>query len=89
MINRIYKDITRMRKHFGWDKTDTKAFLVEACLEEAKELKDALNEDEASFKSELADVLTYALAICMDEGYDLETIIHDKIETVMKRDYEV
>ncbi|HZJ87170.1 MAG TPA: MazG nucleotide pyrophosphohydrolase domain-containing protein [Erysipelothrix sp.] len=87
MIKRIYKDIERMRKHFGWDKTDTKAFLVNACLEEAHELKDALNEDEASFKSELADVLTYALAICMDEGYDVEEIIHQKIEEVMKREY--
>lgn len=87
MINRIYDDITRMRKHFGWDKTDTKAFLVEACLEEAHELKASLYEDEASFKGELADVLTYALAICMDEGYDLESLIHDKIEEVMKREY--
>lgn len=87
MINRIFNDIERMRKHFGWDKSDTKEFLVEACLEEAHELKAALQEDEASFKGELADVLTYALAICMDEGYDVETIIHEKIEEVMKREY--
>ena len=78
-----------MRKHFGWDESDTKVFLVEALLEEAKELKGALNESESAFQDELADVLMYALSICMDEGYDLETIIHDKIETVMKRDYEV
>lgn len=76
-----------MRKHFGWDKTDTKEFMVHALLEEAHELKNALSEDEASFKAELADVLTYALAICMDEGYDVEAIIRDKIQEVMKREY--
>lgn len=76
-----------MRKHFGWDESDTKVFLVEALLEEAKELKDALNESESAFQDELADVLMYALSICMDEGYDLETIINQKIEKVMKREY--
>lgn len=76
-----------MRKHFGWDESDTKVFLVEALLEEAKELKDALNESESAFQDELADVLMYALSICMDEGYDLETIINQKIEKVMNREY--
>lgn len=76
-----------MRKHFGWDESDTKVFLVEALLEEAKELKGALNESESAFQDELADVLMYALSICMDEGYDLETIINQKIEKVMKREY--
>lgn len=76
-----------MRKHFDWDKTDTRDFLVDACLEEAIELKEASSLDEASFKSELADVLMYALTICMDEGYDVEKIIHDKVQEVMKREY--
>lgn len=87
MMNSIYQKINEMRKHFGWDESDTKVFLVEALLEEAKELKDALNESESAFQDELADVLMYALSICMDEGYDLETIINQKIEKVMKREY--
>lgn len=76
-----------MRKHFGWDESDTKEFLVDACLEEAQELKAALSEDEAAFKNELADVLMYALSICIDEGYDVEEIITHKIEEVLKREY--
>ncbi|NLC64388.1 MAG: MagZ family protein [Erysipelothrix sp.] len=87
MMNSIYQKINEMRKHFGWDESDTKVFLVEALLEEAKELKGALNESESAFQDELADVLMYALSICMDEGYDLETIINQKIEKVMKREY--
>ena len=87
MMNSIYQKINEMRKHFGWDESDTKVFLVEALLEEAKELKGALNESESAFQDELADVLIYALSICMDEGYDLETIINQKIEKVMKREY--
>ena len=87
MMNSIYQKINEMRKHFGWNESDTKVFLVEALLEEAKELKDALNESESAFQDELADVLMYALSICMDEGYDLETIINQKIEKVMNREY--
>ena len=86
MINIISK-IEKMRNHFGWDKTDSKEFLVDALLEEINELKEALSQDEASFKSEVADVLIYAITICIEEGYDIETIISDKIDEVMQREY--
>lgn len=86
MINIISK-IEKMRNHFGWDKTDSKEFLVDALLEEINELKEALSQDEASFKSEVADVLMYAITICIEEGYDIETIISDKIDEVMQREY--
>lgn len=86
MINIISK-IEKMRNHFGWDKTDSKEFLVDALLEEINELKEALSQDEASFKSEVADVLMYAITICIEEGYDIETIISDKIDEMMQREY--
>ncbi|NLW15244.1 MAG: MagZ family protein [Erysipelothrix sp.] len=86
MINIISK-IEKMRNHFGWDKTDSKEFLVDALLEEINELKEALSQDEASFKSEVADVLMYAITICIEEGYDIETIISNKIDEVMQREY--
>ena len=87
MMNKIFENIEMMRKHFGWNETDTKEFLVSSVLEEAIELKESLLLDEEAFKAELADVLMYALTICMDEGYDVETIIEDKIKEVMKREY--
>lgn len=85
MIKQLYDNINRMRQHFSWDQTDTKEFLVEALLEEAHELKAALNEDEAAFKSELADVLMYALTLSMD--YNIHELIQEKIEEVLKREY--
>ncbi len=87
MMNKIFENIEMMRKHFGWNETDTIEFLVSSVLEEAIELKDSLLLDEEAFKAELADVLMYALTICMDEGYDVETIIDEKIKEVMKREY--
>lgn len=87
MNKRIQKDITRMRKHFNWDKTDTIEYMVSCLLEEAQELQESLKEDEAAFKKELADVFMYALSIVYDCDYDLEEIIHEKIEEVMQRDY--
>ncbi|WP_240915945.1 MazG nucleotide pyrophosphohydrolase domain-containing protein [Erysipelothrix sp. HDW6C] len=76
-----------MRTHFGWDETDTIDFMVNCVLEESQELKESLNESEAAFKAELADVLMYVLSICYDRGYDVETIINNKIAEVMKREY--
>ncbi len=60
---------------------------MDALLEEINELKEALSQDEASFKSEVADVLMYAITICIEEGYDIETIISNKIDEVMQREY--
>ena len=56
-------------------------------LEEGQELKDSLQESEAAFEKELADVLMYALSICIDKQLDVETIINDKIKEVMQREY--
>lgn len=87
MNNRIFESIQEMRRHFGWDESDTIPFMVDCILEEGLELKDSLNESELSFRKELADVLMYAFAICIDKGYNVETLINDKIKEVMDREY--
>lgn len=86
-MNKVLKDIQRMREHFGWDQTDTIPFMVDCILEEGQELKDSLQESEDAFEKELADVLMYALSICIDKQLDVETIINDKIKEVMQREY--
>lgn len=87
MMNKhVYERIQAMREHFGWDETDTVTFMTSCVVEEANELKESLN-DEANFKKEIADVLMYTISICMDRGYDIETLILDKIDEVMQRDY--
>jgi NTP pyrophosphatase (non-canonical NTP hydrolase) len=87
MMNNIFSIIQEMRIHFGWEKTDTKAFLVDAVVEEAHELKESLEISEAAFRSELADVLMYALTLCMDENIDVESLIKEKALEVMSREY--
>lgn len=86
MNSRVYDRIQTMRKHFGWDKTDTIEFMTACVVEEAHELKESLD-DEENFKKELADVLMYTISICLDRDYDIEAIINDKIDEVMKREY--
>lgn len=87
MNNNILDNIQTMREHFAWDKSDSIEFMVQCIIEEAEELKASLSESEASFKKELADVMMYAFAICIDKNYDIETLISDKIQEVMKREY--
>ena len=76
-----------MRAHFGWDTTDTIPFLVDALMAECVELKASMAHSQAAFESELADVLMYALALCIDQNYDPHTIIKQKISEVVKREY--
>ena len=87
MTKKVYESIQTMRAHFGWDKTDTKEFLVDALLAEVHELKESLTLDEEAFQSELADVLMYALTLCMDGSYDVEAIVERKAKEVMTREY--
>ena len=75
-----------MREHFGWDKTDTIEFMVDCVLEEATELKESIH-DEENFKKEIADVLMYVYAICIDRGYNVDEIMSLKIDEVMTREY--
>lgn len=88
MMNKnIVNQIQAMRKHFSWDQSDTIEFMVDCIIDEAHELKDSLKEDEEAFKKELADVLMYAFAICIDKNYDVDSLISNKIQEVMKREY--
>ncbi|AMC93543.1 MagZ family protein [Erysipelothrix larvae] len=86
-MTEIFEIIDAMRKQFGWDQSDTKETMSHFLLDEAKELVESLNEPEEAFKKELADVLMYAFAICMDEGYDVKTLIEDKANEVKQREY--
>ena len=87
MMNNIKESIQAMRKNFGWDHSDSIPFLITALKEEVDELEASLEESEAAFQDELADVLMYALSIAYDKDYDLQEIIDHKIKQVMKRDY--
>lgn len=78
-----------MRKHFGWDKSDSVSYLVNSIVEESLELKDAFNqEDLQEMAYELADVLMTSITLAKMLDLNVESIIADKIEIVMARNYD-
>lgn len=87
-MNKVYEMIQEMRVSRGWDKTDTDIRLVQFLILETSELLECYMQDsvdEEAVKGELADVLMYALSICVDHGWDYQQLIQEKIEDVKKR----
>ncbi|MGI6608745.1 MAG: MazG-like family protein [Erysipelotrichaceae bacterium] len=82
--------IQKMRVDCGWDKTDTLPILIKSVSVEAGELLETIQWNDQQFKeervkSELADVLMYALSIAIDNDWDIEEILKNKIDDVYKR----
>lgn len=82
--------IQKMRIDCGWDKTDTLPILIKSVSIEASELLETIQWDDDTFKeekvkNELADVLMYALSIAIDNNWDVEELLKEKIENVYKR----
>ena len=93
-MDEIYELIQNMRISRGWDKTDTVASLVKSVSVEAAELLETIQWDDNTIKhpqleNELADVLMYALSICIDLNLDVKKIIADKMGDVYSRYPEV
>lgn len=89
-MEKIIKLITEMRQSRGWDKTDTLPLLIKSVAVEAAELLETIQWDEqnidlSSVKAELADVLMYSLSIAIDQHWDVEQIIQEKMEYVYMR----
>ena len=89
-IERIIQDMRRSRK---WDETDTPEILAKSVVVEAAELLECYqwgpDADADAVKSEVADVLMYAISLCMDMGWDFEEVIKEKITDVAKRYPEI
>lgn len=85
----IIKEIQELRKDCGWDKTDTPAILAKSVFAEAGELLECFVEREETpdwnaVKSEIADVLMYAMSICIDQGWDVDEVIREKFADVRR-----
>ena len=86
--------IQQMRITRGWDKTDTIASLIKSVSVEAGELLETIQWDDEQLKmdelkSELADVLMYALSICIDLDLDVKQLIAAKMPDVYARYPEI
>ena len=89
-MDKVLKTIQEMRISRGWDKSDTLPILIKSVSVEAAELLETIQWDEENIdmeavKGELADVLMYALSICIDNDIDVLQLIKDKIENVYER----
>lgn len=80
LLNKIIK----FRDERGWRDHDTPDALAKSIIIEAAELLENYQWPDTpanieNVKEELADVLMYALAMCMDLGLDPEEIIEEKM----------
>ncbi len=89
-MNKVLETIQEMRVSRGWDKSDTLPILIKSVAVEAAELLETIQWDEENIdmeavKGELADVLMYALSICIDYDIDVQELIENKIVNVYSR----
>ena len=89
-MDKVFELIQEMRRSRGWDNSDTLPILIKSVSVEAAELLETIQWDEENIdmravESELADVLMYALSICIDNDIDVLQLIKDKIENVYER----
>ncbi|MBR2701397.1 MAG: dUTP diphosphatase [Erysipelotrichaceae bacterium] len=89
-MDKLLNTIQEMRISRGWDKSDTLPILIKSVSVEAAELLETFQWDEENIdmeavKGELADVLMYALSICIDNDLDVQKLIEDKIQNVYMR----
>ena len=90
MDQEMLDKIEQMRVQRGWDKTDTPAILAKSVVVEAAELLECFQFSETkvdyeAVKSEVADVLMYAISLCVDQGWDYKQVVIDKIKDVESR----
>ena len=80
--------IQRYRVQKGWDKTDTPYNLSKSIVAESAELLECFlveHPNREAIKSELADVLMYALSLARDLNVDVRELIEEKWLDVTKR----
>ena len=78
-------EIIRFRDARGWRKHDTPEALAKSIIIEAAELLENYQWSDTAVsmenvQEELADILMYTLAMCVDLGLDPEVIVHEKLK---------
>jgi NTP pyrophosphatase (non-canonical NTP hydrolase) len=91
MINQLCKDAYEIAKSKGWHEEKrefgTRIALIHSEVSEAMEA-DRRNEGEARVVEELADIVIRVFDLCGEEGFDLETAIHQKMAINATRTYK-
>jgi len=81
----IIKALTKFRDDRNWKQFHTAENLAKSVVLESAELLENYqwgngNEDIDNVKDEIADVVGYCLLLCEHYGFDLQTILKDKIK---------
>lgn len=84
-MDEILDLIIDFRNKRGWNLSDNPESLAKSIIIEAAELLENfqwgnVSKNEENIREELADVLIYAIAFALDQGYDIKKIIEDKLE---------
>lgn len=84
-MNEILDLIIEFRNKRGWHLSDNPESLAKSIIIEAAELLENfqwgdVSRDEENIKEELADILIYAFAFALDQGYDVKKIIEEKLK---------
>lgn len=84
-MDEILESIIKFRNKRGWHISDNPESLAKSIIIEAAELLENFqwgesSKNEENIKEELADVLIYALAFALNQGYDVKTIIEEKLK---------
>lgn len=87
-MKELLDKIQELRIQKGWDKTDTPEILAKSIVVEAAELLECYMNDQvdlAAVKSELADVLMYALSLARDLDLDPYEVVVSKFDDIHSR----
>jgi NTP pyrophosphatase (non-canonical NTP hydrolase) len=87
-MNELLDKIQDLRIRKGWDKTDTPEILAKSIVVEAAELLECYMNEEVDLdavKSELADVLMYAMSLAKDLDLDPYEVVVSKFDDIHQR----
>lgn len=83
-MKEIVKKVIEFRNERGWQSNDQPQNLAKSIIIEAAELLENYqwgpdHADLVNVKEEIADVMIYAIAMAYDLGFDVKTIIEEKL----------
>ncbi len=87
-MDELIEKIQALRIAKAWDSSDTPEILAKSIVVEAAELMECYLDDSVDLvavKSELADVLMYALSLCHDLNLDPTEVVLSKFEDIHAR----
>lgn len=86
----VIKKLKKFRDDRNWSQFHTPDNIAKSIVLESAELLENFqwgnqHADENNIKDEIADIVGYCLLLCDEYGFDLNTILHEKIDKNEKK----